>query len=369
MFNASNDVEMIRDSAKRLFASRYDLDFIRSLNEEQEKQDIKLPAVIQEMGWQALIVPEKHGGFGYGLAELCGLLQEHGYAAMPPLFFAIHVAPVLCLNALPDSDRKAELLESIANGQCLPNVAADSATKHSYSRPNSVEAIATDNGYTLSGTVNKLVSADIATMFFLPARFQDHTLFVSLDASEESLELTAHEDKSYGQTHSLSLKDTPVGENSVLATAAGDQLARAYHLCAIAKSAELIGGAERAMQFAVEHINSRKQFGKYLSEFQAVQHQAADMFKMIEIAKLFLQDAVQSKDGEQQFEMAAHCCKAWSNQANFQTTATSHQLMGGTGYMVETDLHLLTLHGLRNQYEFGSTDHHKEMIAGLLDLP
>jgi alkylation response protein AidB-like acyl-CoA dehydrogenase len=368
MHKPSYEEELIRDSARRLFAADYDLGFIRSLNEEPEKQGRKLLALIQEMGWQSLIVPEEHGGVGYGFNELCGLLQEHGYAAMPPLFFANHVAPVLCLNALSASGKTSVLLESISEGQCIPCVAADSATLQSFSNARSIQAEKTDGGYALTGTVSHLVSAGFATVFFVPARIRDRTLFITVDAGDTSLELTPHRDKSFGQSHDLAFNNTLAGEDSLISEDAGAALSKAFRMCAIAKSAEMIGGAERAMQFAVEHISTRKQFGKLLAEFQAVQHQAADMFKSIEVAKLFLHEAAELIDAAEPFEMAAHNCKAWSNQANFQATKTSHQLMGGTGYMMETDLHLLTLQGLRNEYEFGSTDHHKDAIAGLLGM-
>lgn len=368
MPDKSYEAELIRDSARRMFASDYDLNFVRGLNEEPEKHGRKLLALIQDMGWQGLIVPEAHGGVGYGFNELCCLLQEHGFAAMPPLFFANLVAPVLCLNELPACDRKSELLTAIAGGQCIPCLSADSTTLQAFCGSNSTQAEATDEGYALSGAVSNLVSAEFATMFFIPARMRQRTLFFAVDANDAALQLTPHRDKSFGRTHELAFNSTRMDEHAVVCDDAGAALSRAYRLCAIAKSAELIGGAERAMQFAVEHIGTRKQFAKLLAEFQAVQHQAADMFKSIEVAKLFLREAVEQVDAGQPFEMAAHNCKAWSNQANFQVTKTSHQLMGGTGYMMETDLHLFTLQGLRNAYEFGSTDHHKDMIATLLGL-
>lgn len=368
MDHPSYEAELIRDSARRLFASDYDLGFIRRLNEEPEALGRKLLDLIREMGWQALIVPEENGGIGCGLEELCALLQEHGFAAMPPLFFANHVAPALCLSTLPQSEKRTGLMKSIAEGRCIPCMSANSATLQAFSGSNTVEAEAVDEGYALSGSVGNLIGAGFADTFLVPARVQDRTLFVSIDATDTSLKLTPHYDKSFGRTHELVLDHAIAGNQSVICEDAAHALSRAYLLCAIAKSAELIGGAERAMQFVVAHISTRKQFGKLLAEFQAVQHQAADMFKSIEVAKLFLREAVERVESGQPFEMAAHNCKAWSNEANFQAGKTSHQLMGGTGYMMETDLHLLTLHGLRNGYEFGSTDHHKDLIATLLGL-
>jgi len=368
MNNTSYETELIRDSAKRLFASDYDLNFVRSLDEEPEKQSRKLLALIQEMGWQALIIREQNGGSGCRFIELCGLLQEHGYAAMPPLYFSNCVAPVLCLEALPAGARKSQLLESIAAGQSIPCVSADSTTLQAFSSARSIQAEETPEGYVIGGGVANMIGAGFATALLVPVQIRDHMALITVDAGDLSLELTSHHDKSFGQTHGLRFNRTLVGKDSMICEDAREALSRAYRLCAVAKSAEMIGGAERAMQFAVQHIGTRKQFGKLLGEFQAVQHQAADMFKSIEVAKLFLREAAELIDAGQPFDMAAHNCKAWSNLASLQVTKTSHQLMGGTGYMVETDLHLLTLQGLRNQYEFGSTEHHKDMIATLLGL-
>jgi len=368
MYQPADEEELIRDSARRAFASDYDLGFVRSYQQEPERYGPELLALIREMGWQSLIVPEEHGGVGYGFGELCGLLQEHGFAAMPPLFFAHFVAPVLCLSAVPGSDRSWELLQNIAEGRCIPCVSADSATLSSFSSGNTVQAETAKGSYTLSGTVSKLVSAGSANLFLVPAQLQDRTLLLTVDAGDSSLQLTPHYDKSFGQTSELTFNNTVVSEDYVIADDAGDALQQIYRLCAVAKSAEMIGGAERAMRFAVDHITTRKQFGKTLAEFQAVQHQAADMLKSVAVARLFLDEATQLIVTGQPLGMAAHNCKCWANQASFRVTGTSHQLMGGTGYMMETDLHLLTLQGLRNEYEFGSTDHHRDMIADMLGL-
>jgi len=362
------ETELIRDSARRLFASGYGLDFIRQFSEKPQEYGWKILELIREMGWHALIVPEALGGVGYGMNELCAVLHEHGFAAMPPVFFANFAAPLLCLGSLPDNERKSELMTHISGSECVPCVAAQSATLDVFSNPEHLCAGAADGGFTISGSVSFLVGAGFATTFFVPAVNGDHTLLLTVDAADPSLELMPHYDKSFGHTYQLTFNGTYAGKHSLICEDASEALEQAYRVCAVAKSAELIGGAERAMQFAVEHITTRKQFGKFLAEFQAVQHQAADLFKAIEISKLFLREAVESIDSGQPFALAAHCCKTWANRASLQAARTSHQLMGGTGYMVETDLHLLTLQGLRNTYEFGSTDYHQDMIATLLGL-
>jgi len=88
------------------------------------------------------------------------------------------------------------------------------------------------------------------------------------------------------------------------------------------------------------------------------------MYRALDVAELFLNGAIDQCGHGSPMESAS-CCKAWTNDAACQASATSHQLMGGTGYMQETDLQLLTSLVLRGQYDFGSADYHREVMADL----
>ncbi len=364
----TSEAELIQDGARRLIASEYDLTFVRNLESDRDESLRRLLTTVKEMGWPSLIIGEDHDGMGLGFTELCGLLYEHGRGALPSLFFSNYVLPALCLNSAPECKRSSELLRDIAAGERVANVVADTTSLQSFANGSAISATAATDGYRLDGKVDFLTNAEYADVFLIPANAGNRCMLFAVNADDKTLDLGSRADRCFGHTNSLAFDGTFVEEDAVILLDVETTLASTFLLASVAKAAELTGGAERALQFAVEHITARTQFGKKLAEFQAVQHQAADAFKAISVAKLFLTAAAEEIDSRQPVPETVHSCKAFANRASFLATKTGHQLMGGTGYMMETDLHLLTLHGLRNMYEFGSEDDHKEQLAQLLQL-
>lgn len=116
-------IELITDSARKLFEREYDLSFMRRYRAAQRSDKEGLVRLCQEMGWHGLIIGEEHGGFGYQLDAVCALLQELGQAAFPSLYLSHFVAPVLVLNALVESPAKTRVLEAIAKCELIPCMA------------------------------------------------------------------------------------------------------------------------------------------------------------------------------------------------------------------------------------------------------
>ncbi len=358
-------IELITSSAARLFEKDFDLAYMRRFRAAGQRQSGPLLGLCREMGWHGLIIDESCGGFGFKLDALCALLQELGRAGFPTLYFSHFVAPLLALDALPESPEKQGMLEEIAGGDASPVMATNTSTAESFSGVGAyrVERVAT--GDAISGRAHFVCDVDSATVLLVPVlRSADEVALFAVGRDRLGIELVEHLDHTYGRTFSINLDHVRIAETTLLGVLPRASWRDVYCRCAIAQAAALIGNAQRAMEFALAHIVVRKQFGKFLAEFQAVQHQAADMYRALDVAQLFLREACDQLDGEGLREIAS-CCKAWTNDAAFQTGATSHQLMGGTGYMQETDLQLLTSMALRGQYEFGSSDYHREVIASL----
>lgn len=369
MSNDSYDTELITESAQKLFSREFGLEFIRRYQETGEAEKKSLIRQCLEMGWQGLIIDETAGGVGFGLEALCALLEELGKAAFPTLYFSHFVAPPLLLNKLGSTELRTSLLAAMAVGEQLPVVAADSSSMESFCGENGIRASKTNEGFELSGQVDFLCDLDSATVLLVPALTAEGSMVLHAIAPDlEGVEIAPRPDKSYGSTFTLDLNKVQVDSGCLLELNSRIPLQQTYRLCAVAKSAEMIGGAERAMKIALEYVMVRKQFGKLLAEFQAVQHQAADMYKVVDIARLFVKDALEQLDGGDEPDLLAHYCKSWANDACFEACSTSHQLMGGTGYMTETDLQLLSAQVLRNQYEFGSSDYHREIVGKSLGL-
>ena len=355
--------ELITESAHKLFEKDYDLGFMRRFRASDKPGKHQLVQLCQEMGWHGLIIGEEHGGFGYELDALCALLQELGHAAFPSLYFSHFVAPALLLSALDDSPAKSRLLGAVAAGEMVPSVATNSATAESFSGATAFRAEVEGQDLSISGTAQFICDLDSASVLVVPARMSDGSIAVfAVEKGSNGVLIGERADHVYGTTFSATFSNVVPGREAALGTMSKAVALDVYSRCAIAQSAQILGCAQRAMALAIAHILVRKQFGKLLAEFQAVQHQAADMYKVADVGQLLLHEAIDQRQGDG-LPLCASQCKAWANDAGFQIGATSHQLMGGTGYMRETDLHLLTDLVLRGQYEFGSADYHRELIA------
>ncbi|HET7203524.1 MAG TPA: acyl-CoA dehydrogenase family protein [Steroidobacteraceae bacterium] len=359
-------IELITASARKLFEREFDLGFMRRYRASHEPDTDRLVRLCQEMGWHGLVIREAQGGFGYEFDALCALLQELGRAAFPGLYFSHFVAPVLLLDALADSPAASRASEAIADCSVIPIVATGTATVEAFAGVDSFRLEEGAEGARVTGRAGFVCDVGSANVLFVPALRSDGAIALhAIEKGRSGVSIGEQADHAYGRTFSVTCTDVSVGTDSQLGVLPQSALRRVYGRCAIAQSATLIGNAQRAMAFALEHIMLRKQFGKLLAEFQAVQHQAADMYRVVDVAQLFLAEAI-DRCGEDSMLEVASCCKAWANDAACQASATSHQLMGGTGYMQETDLHLLTTLALRGQYEFGSADYHREIIADLV---
>jgi 3-oxocholest-4-en-26-oyl-CoA dehydrogenase beta subunit len=358
-------IELITASAGKLFEREFDLAYMRAFRASDQRDKAPLLRLCRDMGWHGLIIDEVYGGFGFELDVLCGLLHELGRAGFPTLYFSHFVAPLLVLDALTASEGKRRMLESIARGGAIPVMSTNTSAAETFSGVAAYRLEGDAVGQTICGSADFVCDVDSATVLLCPAlRNDDQVVLFAVDKKQPGLDLSERVDHTYGRTFSITHDRVAAADATYLGVLNQSALQRAYYLCAIAQSAVLIGNAQRAMSFALAHIVVRKQFGKFLAEFQAVQHQAADMYRALDVAQLFLREALEHRQDDRLVESAS-CCKAWTNDAAFQASATSHQLMGGTGYMQETDLQLLTSLTLRGQYEFGSADYHREVIATL----
>lgn len=100
----------------------------------------------------------------------------------------------------------------------------------------------------------------------------------------------------------------------------------------IAIGAQMLGLAEAALDHAITHVNHRKQFGKALSSFQAVQHQVAQAATEIEAARLLVYNAARLNDAGKTFIKEAAMAKLYATELAVRTATLSVDLHGGVGF-------------------------------------
>ena len=132
-------------------------------------------------------------------------------------------------------------------------------------------------------------------------------------------------------------------------------------------SAEMLGGASRAMDMAVEYAKERVQFGRPIGSFQAVKHRCADMLVDVEGMRSSAYWAAWCIGADHEdASVAASTAKIWCSDASKRVMASALQVHGGIGFTWEHDLHLFLKRAQLDQVSFGDAPFHRQRLADLL---
>jgi len=145
-------------------------------------------------------------------------------------------------------------------------------------------------------------------------------------------------------------------------------LERVLLKAAVAKCAEMIGGAQKVIEMVVDYAKNRHQFGRPIGSFQAIQHHCADILTLVETSTFLTYQAGWRISEEISYEREAAMAKAWCSDSYRKLVALGHQVMGGIGFMEECDLHFYFRHAKSSELAFGDADFHRERVAQQLGL-
>jgi alkylation response protein AidB-like acyl-CoA dehydrogenase len=127
--------------------------------------------------------------------------------------------------------------------------------------------------------------------------------------------------------------------------------------------AQMIGLAQGALDHAVKYTAERKQFGKPIAEFQAVQHQVARAATELEAARLLVYNAARLRDAQQGFLTEAAMCKIFSSEVAERVTSLAVNLFGGNGFVKDYPVEKLYRDAKIGQIYEGTSNLQLENIA------
>src|SRR6266478_4223449 len=147
----------------------------------------------------------------------------------------------------------------------------------------------------------------------------------------------------------------------------GTDLPRALDIATAALAAELVGGMQRTLEITVEYAKTRKQFGKPIGMFQAVQHQCADMYLETESSRSAAYYAGWAlEENSPDAATAVSIAKMYASDAARIVGNRGIQIHGGMGFTWESDLHLYYRRAKGSETAFGDATFHRERIARLV---
>ncbi len=324
-----------------------------------------------ELGWQGLLFPEEYGGSSLGMLELAIVLEEMGRALLPGPFVGTVLAG-LAILAGGDGVQRARWLPRLCDG----SVRATLAILEESGRwdADGVGAPARPDGgaLVLSGTKRFVPEAARADLLVCAVRRADDRALALVLVERDTRGVAITPLASMDQTRPLAdvaLDGVRVEPEHVLACDAAAVLERLLDCGRIMLAADMSGGAARVLELTVEYAKVRRQFGRAIGSFQAIQHQCADMLVEVEKATVATHYAAWADAaGAADAAFAAANAKAIAGDAYRFVAARAIQVHGGIGFTWEHDLHLYFKRAQSDEVTFGDATWSRELAARRLGL-
>lgn len=345
----NDDEKMLSETAEGFFKDKAPVTELRKLRDTRDEKGYSesLWSEMSEMGFAGVLVPEDQGGVDMGVTAAGLLAEQMGRNLSASPFFS---TSVLSATALKNSggDVAKAWLEKIASGEAIVSFAVDEGPKHN---PLATETRATrsGNGFKISGSKAMVLDAHIADAHIVVARTSGEpgdedglSLFlVEKGAKNLDVERTIMVDsRNVGR---LELDDVEVTADALLGELdkGSEILGRVLGAGRAVLAAEMLGASSQAFEDTVAYIKERKQFGKIIGEFQALQHRASHLYSELELCRSAVLGALSAIDeGDEHAERMAGMAKAKLGQVAKLAALEGIQMHGGVGMTDEYDIGL-----------------------------
>ena len=368
-FSFTEEQDEFRSVLRRFLEDRSPTTEVRRLMDTEAGWDRdRWSEINAELELTAVAIPEAYGGHGFGALEQCIVLEEMGRSLLcAPYFSSTVLAATAILNAGTEEQKQA-LLPRIASGETVATLAFTEEGGRWDNEGAALTATASGSGYVLDGTKSFVLDGHTADLIVVLARAPGSSgdnglsLFtVAGDAAGlERIPLTTvDETRKLARLTFGNVTAELLGAEGAAAGPMATTLTRA----AICLANEMVGGADRLREDALEYVQMRMQFGRSIASFQVTKHKAADMLADVELAKSAAYYAAAALDeGDDDIVSVASLAKAAASEAYMQTAIHAVQMHGGIGFTWDNDTHLWFKRAKSSEVFLGDANHHREMM-------
>jgi butyryl-CoA dehydrogenase/short/branched chain acyl-CoA dehydrogenase len=338
----SDDEQLFRSNVRE-FARETIGPLVRQMDEEQHFA-AELPPQLFNLGLMSIEIPAEYGGSGGTFFESILAVEEIS-AIDPSVGVLVDVQNTLCVNAFLRWGTEEQ------KRKYLPRMAADTVAAYALSEAASgsdafaLQARAEKRGdaYVLNGQKLWITNAKEAGIFLVfatldpAAGYKGITAFI-VEKDDAGFTVGKKEDKlgiRASSTCELILEDCRVSAENVLGEPGkGYKIAiETLNEGRIGIGAQMLGLAQGAWNCAAKYAQERKQFGKPIAEFQAVQFALAEMATEIEATRLLVYNAARLKDARADFVREAAMAKYFSSQVAERVASRAVEVYGGYGFV------------------------------------
>ncbi|KAA2315680.1 acyl-CoA dehydrogenase [Pseudooceanicola sediminis] len=348
-FDLTEDRQMLSDSLTRYLKDKYPFEARTKVAYAAPYHAPDRWAELSELGALFALAPEDAGGFGGSGFDISVVFEALGRALCPEPVLAAVLASRLLTAAGADQ-------ESLLSG----------ATKYAVGlgeleAPYELDLIATEatargEGHVLNGRKSAVYGGQVAEVFLIAAKFEGKLAMFEVAASAASV--TGYAMMDGGGAAEVLLDDAPA---TLLIADAGAALQDAVNAGIVALCSEAVGAMDVLHAMTVEYLGTRKQFGRPIGSFQALQHRAVDMLTEIEQARSITIKAASELGGGQASRYAS-MAKNLIGRAGRLVAEEAIQMHGGIAMTWEYPGSHYAKRLVMIDHQLGDTDFHLSRV-------
>ncbi len=339
----TDEQKMVKELAQKIAQEK--ILPVRAQCDEKEEFSWEVVRALAQSDLFGVYIPEEYGGMGFGVFELCLVIEELsrvcGGISLSYAGTALGTFPILLFG---NEEQKKKYLPFIASGEKIAAFGVTESGAGSDITTLSTTAKKEGDHYVLNGTKQWITNGGEAEIYVVVAA-TDKTkgprglsAFI-LEKGMEGFGFGKKENKlgiRASATRELVFENCSIPAGNLLAKEGMGFLITLKNFDASRPgvATQALGIAQGAFEAALEYSHQRKQFGQSIGSFQAVQHILADMATQIEAARaLIYQTAKMIDAGVKDYSANSAMCKLFASDVAMKVTTDAIQIFGGYGYM------------------------------------
>jgi alkylation response protein AidB-like acyl-CoA dehydrogenase len=357
----------LMDVAETFCRDTSDIASVREHIESDAGFDTAVWQKMAALGWLGIAIPENYGGVGLSLAEVVPVAEQMGRRMMA-LPFVPTILAAQALQSAGTESQKEKYLPQIADGLIATLALSELNGSFDFAE---IETTATraSGGYALTGHKVLVQNLDDANLLILSAMLDGKLCLFAAEAdqlthAETRREIVIDETR---RSYELKLDGVILPDSALMEIEKTSAALTRIHLAGnLLGSAEQVGGAQSCLDYTVDYLKTRKQFGKLIGSYQALKHTIVDAYVSYEKARSLLYAAAHSFEEQGKGEVATRMAAVGSGRALSFAADRAIQFHGGFGFTYDCDAQLYRRRAIFNDSLFGNTRWHKKELARLL---
>lgn len=357
----------ILDIATNFCRDKSSIEQVRKLIKSEVGFDQSIWKEMAELGWMAITISEEYDGIGLSIAEAVPIAEQMGRNLMASSFASSTIAAQAIMSAGTE-EQKSKYLPLIAAGS-IATIALSEANGDWDLRNIDAAAHQNNDQLTLSGTKQFCLWAEQADFIVISVKINADSALIILDKGDIPKAAMRRESiiDETKRSFSINLDGISISaENILSADSNGSAFDQIEMVAALLQSAEMCGGSQSVIDYTIEYLQTRKQFGKVIGEYQALKHPTVDAYVSYEKARSHLYSAAHNHSDQGVGEIAIRMAKASSDSAYSNAADRAVQFHGGFGFTHDCDAGLHRRAAIFHASQFGDAAWHRSKLSDLL---